>query len=55
MTNRLVGWVNLVDAKGRIRWQAHGPAKEHEIETLLKSASAIMNEVNNGHVVRKHL
>ncbi|KAJ3410590.1 glutamine-dependent NAD(+) synthetase [Chytridiales sp. JEL 0842] len=35
MTNRLVGWANLVDSNGKIRWQAHGPAKEHEIETLI--------------------
>ncbi|KAJ3028693.1 Mitochondrial ATPase complex subunit atp10, partial [Rhizophlyctis rosea] len=34
MSNPVVGWVNLVDSTGRIRWQAHGPAKEHELETL---------------------
>ncbi|KAJ3300047.1 Mitochondrial ATPase complex subunit atp10 [Borealophlyctis nickersoniae] len=36
MTNGLLGWVNLVDSTGRIRWQANGPAADHEIASLLK-------------------
>lgn len=34
MDNRALGWVNLVDKKGRIRWQAHGIPTEQELETL---------------------
>ena len=36
ITNRHLGWVQLVDGFGRIRWQAHGPAKPEEINTLLR-------------------
>ncbi|KAJ3012328.1 Mitochondrial ATPase complex subunit atp10 [Thoreauomyces humboldtii] len=45
MTNSVLGWVNLVDSEGRIRWQAHGPAREHELETLLK-ATRMMAEIS---------
>jgi hypothetical protein len=41
MTNKMMGWVNLVDSAGRIRWQAHGPAKEQEIESLIKGVEAM--------------
>lgn len=34
ISNRLIGWVLLVDSKGLIRWMANGPATEKEIETL---------------------
>ncbi len=34
--NRVLGWVNLVDKYGNIRWQAHGEGTPTEIETLLK-------------------
>ncbi|KND03244.1 uncharacterized protein SPPG_02297 [Spizellomyces punctatus DAOM BR117] len=36
MTNNVLGWVNLVDSQGRIRWQAHGLAKDHELATMIK-------------------
>ncbi|KAJ3025476.1 Mitochondrial ATPase complex subunit atp10, partial [Rhizophlyctis rosea] len=36
MKNSVVGWVNLVDEKGRVRWQAHGPATEGELASLRK-------------------
>jgi hypothetical protein len=39
MTNAVLGWVNLVDRHGKIRWQAHGAATEKEIESLLKLAN----------------
>ncbi|KAI9364512.1 ATP10 protein-domain-containing protein [Zopfochytrium polystomum] len=44
MSNRLLGWVNLVDHAGRIRWQAHGPAKPHEVETLLTSTKLLLQQ-----------
>ncbi|KAI9011145.1 ATPase assembly factor ATP10, partial [Gaertneriomyces semiglobifer] len=36
MTNNVLGWVNLVDQQGKIRWQAHGVPKEHELESMSK-------------------
>ncbi|KAJ3333906.1 Mitochondrial ATPase complex subunit atp10 [Blyttiomyces sp. JEL0837] len=47
MSNRLLGWVNLVDSFGRIRWQAHGPARPHEIEALLKGSRSLLSSVGN--------
>ncbi|KAJ3214356.1 Mitochondrial ATPase complex subunit atp10 [Dinochytrium kinnereticum] len=44
MTNKLLGWVNLVDANGRIRWQAHGPATEGEKEFMGVGVSQILAE-----------
>ena len=34
MENGALGWVNLVDDKARIRWQAHGQPLEHELASL---------------------
>ncbi|KAJ3024906.1 UNVERIFIED_CONTAM: Mitochondrial ATPase complex subunit atp10 [Siphonaria sp. JEL0065] len=45
MANKLVGWVHLVDGEGRVRWSAHGPAKEEELETLIASANALKEEL----------
>ncbi|KAJ3161385.1 Mitochondrial ATPase complex subunit atp10 [Geranomyces michiganensis] len=36
MSNTVLGWVNLVDSDGKIRWQAHGPAKEHELDSMIR-------------------
>ncbi|KAI9092880.1 ATPase assembly factor ATP10 [Phlyctochytrium arcticum] len=36
MTNSVLGWVNLVDSEGRVRWQAHGPAKPQELNAMIK-------------------
>ncbi|KAI8589547.1 ATP10 protein-domain-containing protein [Geranomyces variabilis] len=36
MSNTVLGWVNLVDSDGKIRWQAHGPAKEHELDSMVR-------------------
>jgi hypothetical protein len=47
MTNRLLGWVNLVDSNGKIRWQAHGFAKDHEIETLINGAHQLIREFDS--------
>ncbi|KAJ3251677.1 SWI SNF, matrix associated, actin dependent regulator of chromatin, sub b, member 1 [Boothiomyces macroporosus] len=37
MHNNALGWVNLVDSAGNIRWQAHGIATLGELDTLIKS------------------
>ncbi|KAJ3067570.1 Mitochondrial ATPase complex subunit atp10 [Quaeritorhiza haematococci] len=42
MTNRLLGWANLVDRQGRIRWQAHGVATEGEIKTLIEGTRSLL-------------
>ncbi|KAJ3385167.1 Mitochondrial ATPase complex subunit atp10 [Lobulomyces angularis] len=44
LTNKLLGWVNLVDSRGFIRWQAHGPATKGEIESLLKNVELLLND-----------
>ncbi|KAI8813660.1 ATP10 protein-domain-containing protein [Cladochytrium replicatum] len=43
ITNRLVGWVHLVDSAGRIRWNAHGPAKPDEIANMLSFMEQLSN------------
>lgn len=35
MHNKVLGWINLVDEFGYIRWQAHGNATEEELQTLM--------------------
>jgi hypothetical protein len=34
MKNNALGWVNLVDSNGHVRWQAHGIATEQELKAL---------------------
>ncbi|KAI8924935.1 ATP10 protein-domain-containing protein [Entophlyctis helioformis] len=34
MSNNVLGWVNLVDSTGRIRWQAHGNATAKELASV---------------------
>ncbi|KAH9245530.1 hypothetical protein BASA81_016976 [Batrachochytrium salamandrivorans] len=34
MMNNVLGWVNLVDSSGRIRWQAHGNATQRELQSV---------------------
>ncbi|KAI8846583.1 ATPase assembly factor ATP10 [Chytridium lagenaria] len=48
MHNKLLGWVNLVDANGRIRWQAHGPASEAEKAFLVEGAKGLLEEKKAG-------
>lgn len=48
ITNSVLGWVTLVDRFGRVRWVAHGIAKEEEIETLIKLSSELQNDLNYG-------
>ncbi|TPX36523.1 hypothetical protein SmJEL517_g01189 [Synchytrium microbalum] len=43
ISNRHLGWVQLVDTFGRIRWQAHGPAKPDEVATLLQLTREFMD------------
>jgi hypothetical protein len=45
MENGLVGWINLVDQKGRIRWQAHGKPTAAEIDILLELSSNLTKSV----------
>ncbi|ORY42560.1 hypothetical protein BCR33DRAFT_718251 [Rhizoclosmatium globosum] len=42
MDNRLLGWVHLVDREGRVRWTAHGPAKDEEIQALIANTKLLM-------------
>ncbi|KAJ3070880.1 Mitochondrial ATPase complex subunit atp10 [Podochytrium sp. JEL0797] len=44
MTNRVLGWVHLVDGQGMVRWSAHGPAKEHEVAALIANAKILEAE-----------
>ncbi|KAI8622748.1 ATPase assembly factor ATP10, partial [Chytriomyces sp. MP71] len=44
MGNKLLGWVHLVDSSGRVRWSAHGPAKEGEIKTLIDSTKLLLKQ-----------
>ncbi|KAI8911241.1 ATP10 protein-domain-containing protein [Powellomyces hirtus] len=46
MTNTVLGWANLVDAEGRVRWQAHGPAKDHEIESMIRLTRQLAGHVD---------
>ncbi|KAI9018462.1 ATP10 protein-domain-containing protein [Hyaloraphidium curvatum] len=41
MTNDRLGYVNLVDSKGRIRWQAMGDPTERELESMLRLANEL--------------
>jgi len=41
ISNSVLGWVTLVDKFGRIRWIAHGMAKEEEIETLINLSNVL--------------
>lgn len=42
MNNNIIGWVNLVDSKGRIRWQAHGPAQVSELEAMFNLTEVLL-------------
>jgi hypothetical protein len=42
MKNASLGWVNLVDSNGFVRWQAHGIATEGEIAALLNLTKRLM-------------
>ncbi|KAI8822032.1 ATP10 protein-domain-containing protein [Fimicolochytrium jonesii] len=53
MTNNVLGWANLVDRQGRIRWQAHGPAKEHEIESMIRITRTLAGLAESGKVGKK--
>lgn len=44
MKNSALGWVNLVDRQGRIRWQAHGAALEHEVDSLMRLSQSLLKE-----------
>ncbi|KAI9219231.1 ATP10 protein-domain-containing protein [Blastocladiella britannica] len=44
ITNRYIGWVYLVDAKGRVRWRAHGIAEAAELEALGRCTQELLNE-----------
>lgn len=36
ITNKLCGWVYLLDSNGKIRWQANGNSTQSEIDDLIK-------------------
>jgi hypothetical protein len=42
--NRMMGHVFLVDARGQVRWQAHGPPAPGEAENLAAAAEALVKE-----------
>ncbi|KAI9207615.1 ATPase assembly factor ATP10, partial [Polychytrium aggregatum] len=42
ISNRLLGWVHLVDSQCKLRWQAHGPATADETETLIESTKKLL-------------
>jgi ATPase complex subunit ATP10 len=42
LTNKLLGWVVLIDHLGRIRWVAHGNAKPEELETLINISNKLL-------------
>lgn len=41
MTNERMGYVNLVDSNGRIRWQAMGDPTEQELEAMIRLANEL--------------
>ncbi|KAI8910933.1 ATPase assembly factor ATP10 [Gorgonomyces haynaldii] len=41
MENTAVGWINIVDQQGRVRWQAHGTPKDHEIDSIHKHVAQL--------------
>lgn len=41
MTNDRMGYVNLVDAEGRIRWQAMGDPTPKELESMVRLADEL--------------
>ncbi|RKP02754.1 hypothetical protein CXG81DRAFT_2878, partial [Caulochytrium protostelioides] len=43
MSNATLGWVNLVDGRGRVRWQAHGDATPEEIDALITVTKELLN------------
>ncbi len=42
--NRMVGYVFLVDGKGRARWRGTGRPSEEEIGSLLKCSHELLEE-----------
>ena len=44
MSNRLTGYVYLMDGEGRLRWQAAGPPKGPDVETMLTLAEQLHAE-----------
>lgn len=46
MTNRVIGWTNIIDTQGRIRWQANGNALEHEIDSMITLTKVLLEQSN---------
>lgn len=46
ISNSVLGWVTLIDKFGRVRWIAHGMAKEEEVETLINLSSILRKDSN---------
>ena len=44
ISNAVVGWTHLIDRNGLIRWQAHGPASEKEIDSMIKLTLELLEE-----------
>lgn len=42
MSNRLTGYVFLVDEEGRVRWQASGKLMEEEAHSFLKAVRSLL-------------
>ncbi len=42
ISNKVIGWVQLVDGAGRVRWQANGPATPEEVAAMLKVARHLL-------------
>ncbi|KAK6091908.1 Mitochondrial ATPase complex subunit atp10 [Batrachochytrium dendrobatidis] len=43
MVNTVLGWVNLVDSSGKIRWQAHGEATPKELAAVSNLAKTMLH------------
>ena len=44
MTNRLTGYVYLVDGEGRVRWRGSGNPEARELEALLKCSNQLLED-----------
>jgi ATPase complex subunit ATP10 len=48
MTNRLTGYVYLVDSLGRVRWRGSGNPSDKEIDMMLQCSSQLVKEEEVG-------
>ena len=52
MTNRLTGYIFLLDGQGRVRWRGSGNPDSKELKLLEKCSEKLLKEVDDAHTSR---